>query len=111
MIPVEWTDYASVSQARQVVSVQNRAVLGSVEDLLHARAITDALLNRFAALTSKAAEEESQRAAKPTESLRSASRGKRSLGSTRGRATASGHRHTGPADRQHHHSPRRGEGR
>ena len=68
MIPVEWTDYASVSQPRQAVSV-----LGSIEDLLHARDITDALLNRLAALTSKAGEEESQRAARPTESLRSAS--------------------------------------
>jgi hypothetical protein len=46
MIPAEWTDYASVSQPRQAVSEQNRAVLGSIEDLLHARAITDALLNR-----------------------------------------------------------------
>ena len=34
-------------------------MLGSIEDLLHARAITDALLNRLAASTSEAAEEES----------------------------------------------------
>jgi hypothetical protein len=79
MIPAEWTDYASVSRPRQAVSENNHAVLGSIKDLLRARAIMDAPLNRHAAMTSKAAEEESQRAAKPTESLRSASRGKRSL--------------------------------
>ena len=55
VIPVEWTDYASVTQPRQAASAQNRAVLGSIEDLLHARAITDALLNRLVAPTGEAA--------------------------------------------------------
>ena len=109
MIPAEWTDYASVSQSQQAVPVQNRALLGSIDDLLHARAITDALLNRLATLTSKAGEEESQRAAKPTESLRSASRRKRSLGSARARATTSGHRHPRAADRERHRGPKGGE--
>ena len=111
MIPADWTDFVSVTRPRQALSVQARAPLGSVEDLLHTRVITDALLNRVAAITSEAAEKESPLAGKPSESLRSASRGKLSLGSPAGRATASGHRHPGTVDRQRHPIPRRGEGR
>ncbi len=109
LIPADWTDFASETRPRQVLSVQATATLGSVEDLLHTRAITDALLNRLAAITSEAVEE-SPLAEKPSESLRSASRRNLSLGSPAGRATASGHRHPGTADRQRRPTPRRGEG-
>ncbi len=111
LIPAEWTDFVSATRPRQAVSVRATATLGSVEDLLHVCAITDALLNRLAAITSEAAEKESPLAGKPTESLRSASRRKLSLGSPTGRATASGHRDAGAADRQRHPAPRQGEER
>jgi len=109
MIPADWTDYSSATRPREAVSVQATAALGSIEDLLHARAIADALLNRLAATASEAAEKECPLASKPSESLRSASRGKQSLGSPAGRATASGHRRSGTADRQRHPAPRQGE--
>lgn len=83
MIPAEWTSFSSVARPPQAVSVDARATLGSVEDLLHARAITDALLNRLAAIKSEAAEKESPLARKLSKSLRSASRRKLSLGSPR----------------------------
>jgi hypothetical protein len=91
LIPADWTDYAFVTRPRQALHAT--ATLGSVQDLLHARAITDALLNRLATIKSEAAEEESSLARKPPESLRSASRRKLSLGSPAGRTTASGNRH------------------
>jgi hypothetical protein len=50
LIPVDWTDLASPAQPQQVRSTQTAATLGSLEDLLHARAVVDALLNRLAAL-------------------------------------------------------------
>jgi len=109
MIPADWTDFSSVTRPREAVSVRATAALGSIEDLLHARAITDALLKRLAAIASEAAEKESPLARKPSESLRSASRGKQSLGSPAGRATASGHLRPGAADRQRHPAPRQGE--
>ena len=110
LIPVDWTDFVSVTRPRQALSV-HAVTLGSVEDLLHARTITDALLNRLAVTKGETAEKESPLARKPSESLRSASRRKLSLGSRSGRATASSHRHPGKDDRQRHPAPRRGEGR
>ena len=109
MIPADWTDFSSMTRPRKAVSVRATAALGSIEDLLHARAITDALLNRLAAIAREAAEKESPLARKPSESLRSASRGKQSLGSPAVRATASGHLRPGAADRQRHPAPRQGE--
>ena len=111
MIPADWTDFVSLTRPRRAASMQATASLGCVEDLLHARAITDALLNRLTAIQSEATEKESPLARKPSESLRSASRRKLSLGSARGRATASGDRDAGTADRQRHPAPRRGEER
>ena len=111
MIPAEWTDFASPAQPRHLVSLQTSEMLGSIEDLLHARAITDALLNRFAASTSEAVEKESHCAGELSESLRSATRRELSLGSDRGRAEVSGHRHVGAADGQRSPAPRRGEER
>ncbi len=83
LIPADWTDFISVTRPRQPVSIQATTSLGSIEDLLHARAITDALLNRLAAIKSEAAEKESTLARKPSKSLRSASRRKLSVGSPR----------------------------
>ena len=49
LIPAEWTDFASRTQAQPTV-LTPAATLGSLEDLLHARAIVDALLSRLPAL-------------------------------------------------------------
>lgn len=111
MIPAEWTDFASASQPQHPISVQPTEMLGSIEDLLHARAIIDALLNRFAASTSEAVEKESHCAGKLSESLRSATRRELPLGRDQSRAEVSGHRHTGAADGRRSPAPRRGEER
>jgi hypothetical protein len=84
LIPADWTDFFSVIRPRQDLTVQATATLGCIEDLLHTRAITDALLDRLAAITREAAEEESHSAGKPKESFRSASRRKQSLGNAGG---------------------------
>ena len=111
MIPAEWTDFVSATHPQRPVSVQAYEMLGSIEDLLHARAITDALLNRFAASTSEAVEKESHCAEKLSESLRSAPRRELPLGSDRSRAEVSGRRHAGAADGQRNVAPRREEER
>ena len=111
MIPAEWTDFVSATHAKRPVSVQASDMLGSIEDLLHARAITDALLNRFAASASEAVEKESHCAEKLSESLRSAPRRELPLGSDRSRAEVSGRRHAGAVDGQCNVAPRREEER
>src|SRR2546421_4016391 len=50
LIPAEWTDFASRTQAQPTILAPGAATLGSLEDLLHARAIVDALLSRLPAL-------------------------------------------------------------
>jgi Family of unknown function (DUF5372) len=45
LIPQEWTDLGDVPQDSMVQTNPN-TILGSVSDLLHARAVVDALLNR-----------------------------------------------------------------
>ena len=78
LIPVDWTDLAAPAQPQQVRSAQTAATLGSVEDLLHARAVVDALLSRLAARQSEngnsPATKESPIASKQSEPLRSSSR-------------------------------------
>jgi Family of unknown function (DUF5372) len=104
LIPADWTDFVVVTCPGPKLSACAGGKLGSIEDLLHTCAVTDALLNRLAAIT-REAEEESPLARKPSESLRSASRQKLSVGSPAGRATASGNRHPGKADPQQKMSP------
>jgi hypothetical protein len=74
-IPADWTDLASAAQPPHAVSPQT-ATLGSLEDLLHACAVVDALLSRLAAPESEnassAAKEEGILATK-SESLRPSS--------------------------------------
>jgi hypothetical protein len=50
LMPAEWTDFASGTQSQPTVLAPGAATLGSLEDLLHARAIVDALLSRLPAL-------------------------------------------------------------
>jgi len=47
LIPAEWTDFASRIQAQPTAPATGAATIGSLEDLLHARAIVDALLSRL----------------------------------------------------------------
>ena len=82
LIPADWTDL--VSGARCAVSMQT-ATLGSLEDLLQARAVADALLSRLAAPESEnansAAKKEGSLATK-SESLRPASQRNLRVGNT-----------------------------
>ena len=86
LIPVDWTDLASPAQPQQVRSAQTAATLGSLEDLLHVRAVVDALLSRLAALQSEngnsPAMKESPIAKEQSEPVRSASPRNLPLGNT-----------------------------
>ena len=54
MIPADWTDLGSAAQPQKSLSEQSPATLGSLQDLLHARAVVDALLSRIVAPASEA---------------------------------------------------------
>jgi len=99
LIPVDWTDLASPAQPRQVRSAQTAATLGSLEDLLHARAVIDALLSRFAAFQSENGNspttKESSVARKQSEPVRSSPPRNLPLGNTARRTQASRDRHPG----------------
>ena len=47
LIPADWTDLPSAAQPQKGSSAQTAATLGSLEDLLHARTVVDALLSRI----------------------------------------------------------------
>ena len=104
LIPVDWTDLASPAQPQQVRSAQTAATLGSLEDLLHARAVVDALLSRLAALQSEngtpPATKESPCARKQSEPVRSASPRNLPVGNTARRAQDPRDRHPGTPHRQ-----------
>jgi len=51
LIPADWTDLASPSPS--IATPAATTTLGSLEDLLHARALVDALLARLAPVTSE----------------------------------------------------------
>lgn len=75
LIPADWTDLASPTQS---IGTPATTTLGSLEDLLHARALVDALLGRLAPVTcedgSSTTTKESVRARKQSKSLRSSPR-------------------------------------
>jgi len=50
LIPADWTDLASPTQS---LSASTVTTLGSLENLLHARAVVDALLGRLAPVTAE----------------------------------------------------------
>ena len=72
LIPADWTDLASPTQSI------GTPTLGSLEDLLHARALVDALLGRLAPVASEDGlsntNKESVRARKQSKPLRSSPR-------------------------------------
>lgn len=51
MVPAEWTDFALPTQPERAPAAPSAQTLGSLEDLLHARAVVDALLSRPRSLT------------------------------------------------------------
>jgi len=103
LIPADWTDLASPTQ-----TVSAPATLGSLEDLLHARAIADALLNRLAPVTGEGGisttTKESARARKKSKPLRSSPRRNLSLGNPQRGTQKPRHPNPGTA----HHAGRSG---
>jgi len=81
LIPADWTDLALPTQP---LSVPTASTLGSLENLLHARAIVDALLDRLAPMTGEERKfrdnEGEHLARKKSEPLRSSPRRNLSLG-------------------------------
>jgi len=81
LIPADWTDLASPTPS---LSAPVATTLGSLENLLHARAVVDALLGRLASVTGEdansAATKESARARKKSEAVRSSPRRNVSVG-------------------------------
>jgi len=102
LIPADWTDLVSSLQPQGTLPAHAPTTLGLLENLLHARAVTDALLSRLAAVTCEVETKESTIAGKVSESLRSASRRKLPLGNTARRTQKSRDRYPGAAPRQHH---------
>jgi hypothetical protein len=78
LIPADWTDLASAAQPQKGSSAQTAATLGSLEDLLHARTLVDALLSRIVTPACEAghspARKESHIARETSDPLRSSSR-------------------------------------
>ena len=83
LIPADWTDLASPTQS---IGTPGTTTLGSLEDLLHARALVDALLGRLAPVTSEdgllTTTKESVRARKQSKPLRSSPRRNLRVGNT-----------------------------
>ena len=104
LIPVDWTDLAAPAQPQQVRSAPTAATLGSLEDLLHARAVVDALLSRLAALPSEhgnsPATKERPIASKQSEPLRSSSRRNLPVGNLARRTQAARDRDPGTPHRE-----------
>ena len=80
MVPAEWTDFALPTQSERTSSAA--ATIGSLEDLLHARAVVDALLSRLAVVANEDTATESPLARKKSEPVRSSPRGNVSLGNS-----------------------------
>ena len=101
LIPAEWTDLASTPSQHALST--HTATLCSLEDLLHARAVVDALLSRLAAPESEnassAAKEEGTLATK-SESLRPSSQRNLRVGNTGERPEDSSDRTPRTAHRQ-----------
>ena len=107
LIPADWTDLASPTQTAPTATT-----LSSLEDLLHARAVVDALLGRLAPISAEdgnsAKTKESNLAKQKTKPVRSAPRRNRSLGKSRRGTQKSRPSHSGPAHSSSR-SPRSGK--
>ncbi len=101
LIPTEWTDLDSSTPGSAAVPKQN-AHLGFVADLLHTRAVVDALLHRRATSDGndeKSVREENHHRATQSELSRYPHSGKPSLGNVEEPTTSGGDRSFGTTDR------------
>ena len=100
LIPADWTDLALPTQ---LGSASSAATLGSLEDLLRARALVDALLGRLAPATREdgncPATKESALARKESKPVRSSARRNRCLGNPSPETPSSRHPDPGAAHR------------
>ena len=112
LIPADWTDLASPIQIFSAAGAT--ATLGSLENLLHARAVVDALLGRLAPVPGEdgnfAATKESACARKKPKPLRSSPRRNLPLGNPPRGTPKPRHPDPGTAHRPGH-ARRRGEGK
>ena len=100
LLPAAWTDLAAPTQT---LSAPTPTTLGSLEDLLHARTIVDALLGRLAPVNGEdgnsAQTKESTRAQQNSEPVRSGPRRNHSLGNSRRGTQKPGRSNPGKAHR------------
>ena len=111
LVPADWTDLASPTEP---VRVPPATTLGSLEDLLHTRAVVDALLGRLALVTGEdgisTPTKESASARKKSKPLRSSPRRDLPLGNPP-RGTHKPRRPDPGATHRPSRSRQRGEGR
>ena len=113
LIPQEWTDFGDLAQDAAVPTTP-KTILGSVSDLLHARAVIDALLNRrtsHAGSDEKSVDEENAHLATHAELSRDPHSGNSDMGNA-GRGTKNlGHRSSDTTDRSSNGRPAETGGR
>jgi len=111
LIPADWTDLASPTQS---IGTPATTTLGSLKDLLHARALVDALLGRLAPVTSEdgisTTTQESVRARKKSKPLRSSPRRNLTVGNPPRGTQTTRHPDPGPTHRPNR-SKQRAEGK
>ena len=111
LIPADWTDLASPTQS---IGTPATTTLGSLKDLLHARALVDALLGRLAPVTSEdgisTTTKESVRARKKSKPLRSSPRRNLTVGNPPRGTQKTRHPDPGPTHRPNR-SRQRAEGK
>jgi len=102
MVPAEWTDFALTTQPERTSSTVPSVALtvGTLEDLLHARAVVDALLSRIAGVANQDPAQESPIARKQSEPVRSSPRRNLSLGNVGRRTQDRRHRNSGTTHRE-----------
>jgi len=106
LIPADWTDVTPTLPSARPVSSTQTTSFGSLEDLFHARAIVDALLDRLTPTQNEEANssvtKEGVLAAK-SDSLRHAAQGNLRMGNTRERSQGSRDRNPRKAHRPRGH--------
>jgi hypothetical protein len=101
LIPADWTDYAPASPLR----VSDNHLIGSLEDLLQLRFLTDALLQRAATSATQSVLQQESHAATESELHRYPGSGDVLVGSTERRAQAD--RNRNPRTLNDQRSPKR----
>ncbi|PYU64764.1 MAG: hypothetical protein DMG49_25770, partial [Acidobacteria bacterium] len=101
LIPQEWTDLGGLPQD-SLVPTKPHTILGSVSDLLHARAVVDALLHRRTShegSDEKSVDKENAHLATPAELSRDPHSGNSGVGNAGGETKNLGHRSSGTTGR------------